>query len=81
MKRLSLAFLVALGAIPVHAQQANVVAACGSMAPFGALKAGGTAYPTIDVNGRLCLSGGTTTALENKVRELEARLEKLEARK
>ena len=58
MKPLSLAFLVALGAIPAAAQQANVVTACGSMAPFGALTAGGQSFPTVDVNGNLCLSGG-----------------------
>ena len=80
MKRLSLAFLLAL-ATPAAAQQANVVTACGSMAPFATLTAGGQSFPTIDVNGKLCLGGGTTTALEDKVRDLEARLKKLEAKK
>ena len=58
MKPLSLAFLGALIAMPAAAQQANVVSACGSMAPFGPLVAGGQTFPTVDVNGNLCLSGG-----------------------
>ena len=80
MKPLSLAFLVAL-ATPAAAQQANVVSACGAMAPFGALTAGGQSFPTIDVNGRLCLSSPSLTALVDKMAEIEARLKKLEDRK
>ena len=88
MKSLSLAFLVALAA-PAAAQQANVVTACGSMAPFGALTAGGQSFPTIDTTGKLCLGGGGTTfAAESEVQaektrldELDARLKKLEAKK
>ena len=56
MKRLLLAAL--LLATPAAAQQANVVNNCGSVAPFGALTAGQQFFPTIDVNGRLCLQGG-----------------------
>jgi hypothetical protein len=56
MKRLLLAAL--LLATPAAAQQANVVTSCGSVAPFGALTAGQQFFPTIDVNGRLCLQGG-----------------------
>ena len=58
MKSLSLAFLLALTAIPAHAQQARVVAACGSLAPFGPDAVGGVAFPTMDTTGKLCLSGG-----------------------
>ena len=57
MKHLAFAALL-LAAAPAHAQQARVVAACGSLAPFGPISPGGQAYPTIDVNGQLCLSGG-----------------------
>ena len=57
MKSLSLAFLLALTAIPAHAQQARVVAACGSLAPFGPDAVGGVAFPTMDTTGKLCLSG------------------------
>jgi hypothetical protein len=84
MKPLSLAFLVAL-ASPAVAQQANVVTACGSMAPFGALTPGGQSFPTIDINGRLCLSSPSLTAvvdaMSDKINALEARLKILEARK
>ena len=84
IKPLSLAFLVAL-ATPAAAQQANVVSACGSMAPLGALTAGGQSFPTIDVNGRLCLSSPSLTAvvdaMSDKLNALEARLKKLEERK
>ena len=79
LKPLSLAFLVAL-ATPAAAQQANVVTACGAMAPFGALQAGGQSFPTIDINGRLCLSSPSLTALTDKIAELQARLEKLEGK-
>ena len=62
MRRSLLAgLLVALFAcfgLPAQAQQARVVASCGSLAPFGAQAAGGVAFPTIDTTGRLCLSGG-----------------------
>ena len=86
---LPLAFLGALIALPAAAQQANVVTACGSMAPLGALTAGGTSFPTIDTTGKLCLGGGGTTfAAESEVQaektrldEIDARLKKLEAKK
>jgi hypothetical protein len=93
MKPLSLAFLGALIAMSAAAQQANVVAACGSMAPFGALTAGGQSFPTVDTTGKLCLSGGTTTLGElaqlqaiitefrAKQGEFDVRLKALEARK
>ena len=69
-------------ATPAAAQQANVVTACGSMAPLGALTAGGQSFPTIDVNGRLCLSSPSLTAVVDKdVAEIEARLKKLEDRR
>lgn len=47
-----------LSAIPVHAQQARVVAACGSTAPFTALNAGTQSPLYVDVNGNICGAGG-----------------------
>lgn len=82
MKPLSLAFLGALIALPAAAQQANVVTACGSMAPFGPLVAGGQSFPTIDTTGKLCLGGGSLMAADaQRLDDIEARLKKLEAKK
>ena len=71
MARLALKALVAallFAPQALHAQQARVVTNCGSLAPFGPQAAGGSAFPTMDITGRLCLSssggsgGGTITA-------------------
>jgi hypothetical protein len=76
MKCLFLAVL--LLATPAAAQQANVVTSCGSVAPFGALKAGQQFFPTIDIHGQLCLAGGSLTALEDEIAAIKERLSKLE---
>jgi hypothetical protein len=76
MRRLFLAAL--LLATPAAAQQANVVNSCGSVAPFGALKAGQQFFPTIDIHGQLCLAGGSLTALEDEIKAIQARLDNLE---
>ena len=87
---LSLALPLWLWRLPLRAaQQANVVSACGSMiaTPLGALTArAGNPFPAItDVNGRLCLSSPSLTAvvdaMSDKLNLLEARLKKLEDRK
>ena len=82
MKKLLL-FAAALAFVTsAQAQQARVVTACGSMAPFGANTAGTTAYTTINLNGQLCVSSGTLlTDLSAKLDELNGRLKALEERK
>jgi hypothetical protein len=55
---LALSALPAFDELPAQAQQARVVTACGSLAPFGPDAVGGVAFPTIDTTGKLCLSGG-----------------------
>ena len=80
MKYLALLACIACAA-PASAQQARVVAVCGNLAPFGPIAAGGQAYPTIDVNGQLCLSGASLTAMEQKLGDLEDRVERLEGKK
>lgn len=79
MKRLLFAAL--LFALPAQAQQANVVTACGSTAPFGAPAPGGQFFPTVDPQGRLCLSTAALQLLGDRLDEVEARLKTLEARK
>jgi hypothetical protein len=61
MRRLALlaALLLSSG---VHAQQYRIVTSCGSMSPFGAQTPGSQGFPTMDVNGRTCLtSAGSVT--------------------
>lgn len=79
MKRLLFAAL--LFALPAHAQQANVVTACGSTAPFGAPAPGGQFFPTVDPQGRLCLSTAGMQLLADRLDEVEARLKALEGKR
>lgn len=60
----SCALLFLGGLAPVHAQDAMVVQTCGTLPQ--AYSAGATRLPTVDVNGKLCMSGsGGTPATGN----------------
>lgn len=55
---LAFALLLSAGA---HAQEARVVASCGTLP--AAYAAGSTQYPTVDANGKLCLNSTVPTAV------------------